>query len=224
MKEKYRYTIPVEMPRSTHYGNNYYVIPSRKLGRNVTAFSYLEYCNIIKLEMDSKVEFYCEQPCTVDVFVDGMMYSTTFDTYVFYKDGREEMQEVKYAEELAANNERGERDRAQIEKQKLWCTQNGINYAVRTDNIILSGNFTIRNLEWLAAKARRYSMTNDMGRKMLTSYLRENGNFTIGQLYTCGIITTKNGLNLLADMYYRGEITFGDIDNNQISNKTEVQL
>lgn len=212
------------MPRSTHYGNNYYVIPSRKLGRNVTAFSYLEYCNIIRLEMDSKVEFYCEQPCTVDVFVDGMMYSTTFDTYVFYKDGREEMQEVKYAEELAANNERGERDRAQIEKQKLWCTQNGINYAVRTDNIILSGNFTIRNLEWLAAKARRYSMTNDMGRKMLTSYLRENGNFTIGQLYTCGIITTKNGLNLLADMYYRGEITFGDIDNNQISNKTEVQL
>lgn len=224
MKEKYRYTIPVEMPRSTHYGNNYYVIPSRKLGRNVTAFSYLEYCNIIRLEMDSKVEFYCEQPCTVDVFVDGMRYSTTFDTYVFYKDGREEMQEVKYAEELAANNERGERDRAQIEKQKLWCTQNGINYAVRTDNIILSGNFTIRNLEWLAAKARRYSMTNDMGRKMLTSYLRENGNFTIGQLYTCGIITTKNGLNLLADMYYRGEITFGDIDNNQISNKTEVQL
>ena len=212
------------MPRSTHYGNNYYVIPSRKLGRNVTAFSYLEYCNIIRLEMDSKVEFYCEQPCTVDVFVDGMMYSTTFDTYVFYKDGREEMQEVKYAEELAANNERGERDRAQIEKQKLWCTQNGINYAARTDNIILSGNFTIRNLEWLAAKARRYSMTNDMGRKMLTSYLRENGNFTIGQLYTCGIITTKNGLNLLADMYYRGEITFGDIDNNQISNKTEVQL
>lgn len=212
------------MPRSTHYGNNYYVIPSRKLGRNVTAFSYLEYCNIIRLEMDSKVEFYCEQPCKVDVFVDGMMYSTTFDTYVFYKDGREEMQEVKYAEELAANNERGERDRAQIEKQKLWCTQNGINYAVRTDNIILSGNFTIRNLEWLAAKARRYSMTNDMGRKMLTSYLRENGNFTIGQLYTCGIITTKNGLNLLADMYYRGEITFGDIDNNQISNKTEVQL
>lgn len=212
------------MPRSTHYGNNYYVIPSRKLGHNVTAFSYLEYCNIIRLEMDSKVEFYCEQPCKVDVFVDGMMYSTTFDTYVFYKDGREEMQEVKYAEELAANNERGERDRAQIEKQKLWCTQNGINYAVRTDNIILSGNFTIRNLEWLAAKARRYSMTNDMGRKMLTSYLRENGNFTIGQLYTCGIITTKNGLNLLADMYYRGEITFGDIDNNQISNKTEVQL
>lgn len=87
MKEKYRYTIPVEMPRSTHYGNNYYVIPSRKLGHNVTAFSYLEYCNIIRLEMDSKVEFYCEQPCKVDVFVDGMMYSTTFDTYVFTRTG-----------------------------------------------------------------------------------------------------------------------------------------
>lgn len=224
MNEKYRYITPVEMPRGTHYGNNYYVIPSRKVGRNVTAFSYLEYCNIIELEMNSEVKFYCEQPCTVKVCVDGIISSTTFDVYVYYKDGREEMQEIKYLEELNADDKRGERDRSQIEKQKLWCAQNGIDYVVRTDNIIFPGDFTIRNLEWLAAKARRYCVTNDTGRKMLVSYLKENGNFTIGQLYTSGIITTKNGLNLIADMYYRGEITFDDINDNQISNKTEVQL
>ena len=224
MNKKYRYITPVEMPRGTHYGNNYYIIPSRKVGRNVTAFSYLEYCNIIELEMDSEVEFYCEQPCTVNVCVDGVISSTTFDAYVYYKGGREEMQEIKYLEELNADDKRGKRDRAQIEKQKLWCAQSGIDYAVRTDNIILPGDFTIRNLEWLAAKARRYCVTNDIGRKMLVSYLKENGNFTIGQLYTSGIITTKDGLNLLADMYYRGECTFDDINDNQISNKTEVQL
>ena len=134
------------------------------------------------------------------------------------------MQEIKYLEELNAEDRRGERDRLQIKRQKLWCAQNGIDYVVRTDNIILSGDFTIRNLEWLAAKARRYSMTNDIGRRMLISYLKENGSFTIGQLYTSGMITTKDGLNLLADMYYRGEITFDDINDNQISNKTEVQL
>lgn len=90
MKE-YRYTKPVEMPRSTHYGNNYYVIPSRKLKRNVSAFSFLEYANILTLEMNPLVEFYCEQPCTVDVYVDGRKFNTTFDVYVVYTDGREEM-------------------------------------------------------------------------------------------------------------------------------------
>ena len=36
-------------------------------------------------------------------------------------------------------------------KTEALVTQNGINYAVRTDNIILSGNFTIRESWWLAA-------------------------------------------------------------------------
>ena len=55
--DKYRYTSPIKMQRSTHYGSNYYIIPSRKLRRNVSAFSYLEYCNILTLEMDSNIEF-----------------------------------------------------------------------------------------------------------------------------------------------------------------------
>jgi len=220
----YRYTAPEAMQRSTHYGSNYYIIPSRKLGRNVTAFSYLEYCNILTLEMDSEVEYYCEQPCTVDVCVDGIISSTTFDTYVYYKDGREEMQEIKYLDELNSDDKKGERDRSQIEKQRLWCVQNGIGHVVRTDNIIMSGDYKIRNLEWLAAKARRYTMTKAFGRNALISFLKENGSITIGQLYTSGIITTKDGLNLLADMYYRGEIKFKDFNDYQLSNKTEVYL
>ena len=47
---------------------------------------------------------------------------------------------------------------------------------------------------------------------------------TIGQLYTSGNLTHKNGLDLLADMYYRGEISIGNIDSEQISNKTEVSV
>lgn len=212
------------MRRSTHYGNNYYVIPSRKLGRNVIAFSYLEYCNIIALEMNWKVEYYCEQPCAVDVYVDGMKSSTTFDAYVFYSDGHEEMQEIKYFSELQADNEKGIRDRAQIEKQKFWCTLNNIMYTVRTDNIIIPGSFTIRNLEWLAAKSRRYYKTNDVARKILITYLKENGDLTIGRLYASGNLTHKDGLNLLADMFYRGELLLTNIDNEQISNRTEVHV
>ena len=220
--DKYRYTSPIKMQRSTHYGSNYYIIPSRKLRRNVTAFSYLEYCNILTLEMDSNVEFYCEQPINATVYVDGVKSSTIFDAYVYYVDGREEMQEIKYFDELHSDNKKGERDRLQIKRQELWCTQNNIGYSIRTEQIIMPGEYTIRNLEWLAAKARRYCYSNDIARKIIRTYLEENGGMTIGQLYTSGNLTKENGLNLLADMFYRGEISFSNFDSEQISNKTEV--
>lgn len=131
---------------------------------------------------------------------------------------------IKYNSELNADNEKGERDREQIERQKLWCLQNDISYIVRTDNIIMPGDFTTRNMAWLAAKARRYTKTDDIARKIIIAYLKENGSMTIGQLYTSGNLTHKNGLDLLADMYYRGEISIGNIDSEQISNKTEVSV
>lgn len=86
----------------------------------------------------------------------------------------------------------------------------------------MPGEYTIRNLEWLAAKARRYFYSNDIARRIIRTYLEENGGMTIGQLYTCGNLTKENGLNLLADMFYRGEISFSNFDSEQISNKTEV--
>ena len=220
--DKYRYTTPVKMQRSTHYGNNYYIIPSRKLGRNVTAFSYLEYCNILTLEMDATIEYYCEQPITTTICVDGITSTTTFDVYVYYTDGREEMQEIKYFDELHSNSPKGERDRLQIKKQELWCRQNGFNYSVRTDRIISPGDFTIRNLEWIAAKARRYCQPNGLARKIILTYIKEHAHITIGQLYTSGNLTPQKGLDLLADMFYKGEISFGNFDSEQISNKTEV--
>ena len=44
------YTTPVNIPRSTHYGSNYYEFLSRKLKRTVRAFSSLEYWNQICLK------------------------------------------------------------------------------------------------------------------------------------------------------------------------------
>lgn len=86
----------------------------------------------------------------------------------------------------------------------------------------MPGEYTIRNLEWLAANARRYFYSNDIARRIIRTYLEENGGMTIGQLYTSGNLTKENGLNLLADMFYRGEISFSNFDSEQISNKTEV--
>lgn len=220
----YLYSTPIKMPRGAHYGSNYWVFRSRKLGRRVTAFSNLEYENLISLEMDHNVVHYCEQPCEQVVNLDGERHKTVFDVYVVYKDGTEEFQEVKYTEELESDDKRGERSRRQIEIQKHWCLQNNYKYTVRTDKEIEPGPYAIRNLSVLCAKARRRSHDDAISANSFIQYLSERGCLTIGQLYSSGRITSMRGLDYLADLFYRGIIQFKDIYNEPISNTTEVSL
>ncbi|MCR4657822.1 MAG: TnsA endonuclease N-terminal domain-containing protein [Lachnospiraceae bacterium] len=220
----YLYTEPLPMPRATHYGNNYWIFRSRKLGRRVTAFSNLEYWNLLCLEMDPEVVHYCEQPCEQSVIIDGERHKTVFDVYVVYRDGREEFQEVKYSEELNSDTKQGERSRRQVEVQKYWCMQNNFGYSLRTDKEIEIGQYTVRNLSFLCAKARRFSSCSVVDDGSVIRFLKERGCVTIGQLYGSGRITEKNGLDYLADLCYRGVIKFVDIGSTAIGNATEVML
>lgn len=56
------YINPIEMPRGTHYGSNYWEAYSNKLKRKICLFSNLEYENFLSLEMNANVMKYCEQP------------------------------------------------------------------------------------------------------------------------------------------------------------------
>lgn len=221
---KYRYTTPISMPRGTHYSNNYHIMPSRKLGRNVCAYSNLEYENLLCLEMNPEVEFYCEQPAEVSVMIDGEAHKTTFDVYVYYRNGNEEMQEVKYYDELHSDSEKGLRDQKQIKVQKIWCESNQINHLIKTDREIEKGEFTIRNIAWLAAKARRICATNKEVVKFICNYLAKHDFVTIGMLYEAGMLKRSNGLDVLADLAYHGKIRFTNLDSEVISNASEVTL
>lgn len=220
MKE--RFTKPLPMPRGTHYGNNYWIFQSRKLHRRVTAFSNLEYENLLCLEMDSNVQYYCEQPYEANVFIGAKEYKTIFDVWVKYTDSSEEFQEVKYSEELEANTEKGERDRSQVAIQKAWCLQNEFQYTLKTDKEIELGEFYIRNLNLLSAKARRFHIFSDNADKVIINYLAELNRTTIGYLISSGRFEPNRTLDYLADLYYRGIIIFTNIENECISNKTEV--
>ena len=101
----YKFTTPIEMPRSTHYGNNYWIFESRKLHRRVTAYSNLEYENLLTLEMNPEVVYYCEQPCSTTVFVSGKEHKTIFDVYIVYKNGRKST-EIKKARNGVQNLEK----------------------------------------------------------------------------------------------------------------------
>lgn len=220
MKE--RFTKPLPMPRATHYGNNYWIFESRKLHRRVTAFSNLEYENLLCLEMDAKVRYYCEQPYEANVFIGGKEYRTIFDVWVAYKDGSEEFQEVKYFEELESDTKKGERDRRQVTVQKKWCLQNEFQYTLRTDKEIELGEFYIRNLNLLAAKARRFHVYSENADDVIRNYLAELNRTTIGYLVSSGRFRQNKTLDYLANLYYRGIITFLNLENECISNKTEV--
>lgn len=217
----YKYTTPVPMPRGTHYGSNYWLMQSMKCHQIVAAYSNLEYENLLTLEMDHRVEYFCPQPLKTPVVLDGKTSETVFDVYAVYTDGTEEMQEVKYSSELNGDDRKAERTKEQIEKQKAWCHQNDIKYIVRTEKEIEQGRYFIRNLAVLAAKNRRF-LNTDVSEKMILSCIREMGNPTIGMIKQSGIISPLHGTDLLASMYYKGLIILSDIEEKPISNLTEV--
>ena len=155
---------------------------------------------------------------------DGESHKTTFDVYVYYRSGNEEMQEVKYYDELHSDSEKGLRDQKQIKVQKIWCESNQIDHLIQTYREIEKGEFTIRNIAWLAAKARRVCVTDKEACRYILSYLTKHDFVTIGMLYEAGMLRRSNGLDVLADLAYRGKIRFTKLDSEVISNASEVTL
>ena len=49
--KKYQYEKPIEMPRGSHYGSDYWVVYSKKLDRRVQCYSMLEFANFLQIEM-----------------------------------------------------------------------------------------------------------------------------------------------------------------------------
>ena len=225
--DDYRFTKPLPMPRGTHYGNNYWIFVSYKIRRRITAFSNLEYANLISLEMDPDVEYFCEQPLEASIKEDGKEVKTIFDVWVLYKDGREEFQEVKYKSELEDKNP-DSRSRKQIERQKKWCRVNHYEHTVRTEKDIFIEEYYIDNLSHLAAKVRRFSESQYGGyypkieKEVLT--VLENRYQTLQTLIASDILPADHEIDILSMMYYKGLILFKNMDMTIINADTEVYL
>ena len=130
----HRYEEPMEMPRGTHYGSNYWIMYSEKRHRTVKAYSGLEHENLLTLEMNPDVEYYCEQPLCAELYIDGKKSNAIFDVWVLYGDGREEYQTVRYTSDL-------EKSSNQLNTQIAWCQQNSFTHVIRTEKDIEKGKF-----------------------------------------------------------------------------------
>lgn len=217
-----KYEKPIEMPRGTHYGSNYFIVYSHKLKRNVTLYSNLEYYNFLTLEVDPNVEHFCEQPQEIVICLENKICKAVFDMHVIYKDGREEYQEVKYKSELTGEDDASKRSQEQIRRQQHWCDENNANFVVRTEEDIIKGSFHMQNLNVIAARVRKYvPMEGSYYDPMLLKVLSKT-NLTIGELVQKQLLPIGHEFDHLCHLYSTGVIDM-DVANRVMDYKMEVR-
>ena len=213
----YRYEEPIFRLRSSSYGSNYWVFHSRKLRRRVAVFSNLEYENILTLEMNPDVEWYCEYPLETTVYIGGKESKVLFNAWVKYKDGTEEYQGVAY---LCSSDD--SKDHVKVACQSAWCLQNDVNFVFRNEKNIEIGPFYIRNISLLAARARRFTACGVNGDRIFLSFIQAKRHICIGELEKMGRIEKYRALDYISDLYYRGLVTLSNMNTDCISADTEV--
>lgn len=224
-----KFTTPIEMPRGSHYGSEFYSVYSMKTGRIVNLFSKLEYFNFLALETDPTVEIFCEQPLEIQIVEDGKVKKAIFDMWVRYKDGREELQEVKYTKELSGDSASAIRSQEQIRRQKHWCEDNNIPFVVCTDEDLLKGDYLIQNRSVIAGLVRRYTPTNAEHYNKLVirciedAYYDRRKKILVNDLITKELLPIGSEWAHLAYMYVRGMINL-NISSKPLDLRTEVRL
>ena len=215
---------PIEMPRGTHYGNNYYVVYSSKIKRVCHFFSNLEYYNFLSLEINPEVNSFCEQPLKIEIIQDNAIKCAVFDMWVKYRNGREELQEVKYDAELNGNDAKSIRAQEQIRREEQWCILNNIDFVIRTDKNIPQGRFFLSNANVICSRLRRYIPTEDRYyNPRIINALQRDKVITIENLMDKDLLPVNNEINHLCYMYEKGLIHM-NIESRPLDYKTEVSL
>lgn len=214
---------PIDMPRSTHYGNNYYVVYSNKIHRICRFFSNLEYYNFLSLEINPLVEKFCEQPLKIGIIQDNKIQHAIFDMWVKYRDGREELQEVKYAKELSGHSESARRTQEQIRREEAWCNDNKIPFVIRTEEDFSHGRFYLANAHTIAARLRSYTASEDKFYTPRIINALSQTPLTIDKLFSLKLLPIDNEIEHICYLYEQGIVEF-NINSQPLGLKTEVSL
>lgn len=215
---------PIDMPRSTHYGNNYYTVYSKKLHRICQFYSNLEYFNFLSLEISPIVETFCEQPLKIEIIQDNKLKYAILDMWVRYRNGKEEFQEVKYSSELTGDSPESIRSKEQIRREEQWCKENGVDFVIRTEKTISQGRFFLNNANIIAARIRRYTPHEDKYyNPRIIAVLQKYEKISIEDLINNGLLPLNSEIDHLCYMYEKGLIDM-NISSQPLGGKTEVSL
>lgn len=218
------FTTPINMPRSTHYGNNFYAVYSNKIHRICHFYSNLEYYNFLTIEINPDVVRFCEQPLKIDIMQENSLKSVVFDMWVLYRDGTEELQEIKYSAELEGEDAESLRSQEQIRREGLWCSENGIDFSVRTEKSIDRGRFFLDNANVIAARIRRYISKEDaFYNPRIINALTKYNILSVEELIKNDLLPINHEIDHLCYMYEKGLIEM-NINDQPLGDKTEVSL
>ena len=217
--KRYLYETPIEMPRGSHFGSDYWISYSKKLNRRVQCYSLLEFANFLSLEMNPNVEYFCEQPVRIEL-VDVPGQSSIIDFWVLYKDGSTEYQEIKYTKDLESNE--NERVRKQIALQKEWCKRNNQKYEIRTEKELLIPN-VFNNLKQLHFWNSNAEQSLDVDLSFLKCLKNNNNKLTVIELSKNLNYSLKTLYETIAVQMYLGYISV-DLITRPFDFNTEVSL
>lgn len=219
----YLYQSPIDMPRGSHYGSDYWISYSYKLNRNVHCYSMLEYANFLNLEMNSEVDFFCEQPIKIESMDIYSKQSSVLDFWVCFKNGTNEFQEVKYSAELTEKTSSALRSQKQIEFQKEWCRANGYKHKVITEKELLCEPFRLQNLQLLQCHLLRQKNIEKFVSDEFDKILISKKHWRIEDIINSKILPLGQEMSFLAYQFYLGNIEI-NLNDRPLDNSTEVIL
>lgn len=172
-------------------------INSVKENRTIEFESSLERDFLYLLEYDDNVISYCEQPIKIFYLVSGREIYYVPDFYVEYKDGRKEIIEVKYSQDLIDNKDIYEK---KFSVAKSFCEHNNIQFIIKSeidirtpllDNAKFYYKFTRPNLDVPIADI-----------KLLLYQFKDKNKLTVEELLTKSASCPENRGRLQFVMWY----------------------
>ncbi|WHZ60078.1 TnsA endonuclease N-terminal domain-containing protein [Metabacillus hrfriensis] len=165
---------PIEMKRSTKFGNNYWTGYSPKVKRTTRFFSDLEYEHWLLVECDPKIIAFCEQPSLKAEYEwEGQLRHSVFDMWVLYKGGEEEFREIKYTSHLEEEHPHYHQTQKQLNIQKNWCHANKFMHSIQTDNQIRKNLIHLDNCKILVSFMRFYEKHHADITSLITAHLKQ---------------------------------------------------
>jgi len=199
---------------SNHGGNIIGRFPSTKMERMIAFESLLERDFIYLLEYDPSVEWFEEQPLSIEYKQEGKRLQYTPDFHLI-EHGQHVLVECK-PERFVETEE----NRHKFAAARVWCRESGWEFRIMTDQQIRSG-FRLQNVKLMARYARL--KVEAVMRSQIHTFLHDaQSNISISNLSHA--ILPEHPENVMAGILclaYRHEITLS-LDEAPISDVTTV--
>jgi hypothetical protein len=208
------------LPRGFEIHSDFFLFYSPKNKRQMKFFSSLEYQHALLLEGTPEVLQYCEQP--MKAALRGKAY--VFDCWIRWRDGRQELREVKPTEKLVLNDN-GARVPARWPEIVSWCDKQGYLSNFVTEKTLEPYEFVIRNWQRLvpyvleAHERPRPDLENS-----LVLAVGDTPRITLGQL-SRALAPERQGnvIAALANLLHKGRL-MADLQHQRLGPAIEFTL